>query len=89
MMRERLYLFEWDDEWVIDGAIGGSGAQFIKHCCEPNLAFRRWRRRILFLSLRGIPPGEELTLDYCLSPDFAPQSCRCGAANCRGVINGP
>jgi SET domain-containing protein len=86
MLRERLYLFEWDDDWVIDGAIGGSGAQFINHSCAPNLTFRRWRKRVFFLSLRAIAPGEELTLDYRIPADADAQPCNCGARTCRGTL---
>jgi SET domain-containing protein len=88
-LRPRNYLFEWDSEWVIDGAMGGSGAQFVNHSCDPNTRFRAWRRRLLLVSRRPIAPGEELTLDYHLSDESGPEVCRCGTPHCRGVMNPP
>src|SRR5258708_25026438 len=32
--REHNYLFTLNSYWTIDGAVGGSGAQYINHCCE-------------------------------------------------------
>src|SRR6185503_4231976 len=32
-----IYLFTLDNYWTIDGAVGGSGAEFINHCCDPNI----------------------------------------------------
>ena len=45
------------------------------------------RGHILFMALRDIHPGEEITLDYeyTLHPDE--KKCRCKAATCRGTIN--
>src|SRR5437868_2983182 len=34
------YLFAVDPYWTLDGAVGGSGAEIINHCCEPNLISR-------------------------------------------------
>jgi hypothetical protein len=31
-----MYLFTLDKYWTLDGAVGGSGAQYINHCCNPN-----------------------------------------------------
>jgi hypothetical protein len=39
--RDILYLFEYDDEWMVDGATGGSGAEYINHNCDPNLRLRK------------------------------------------------
>lgn len=89
MCRGRCYLFEWDRDWVIDGAVGGSGAEYANHGCEPNLAFRRFRRRLLLVSLREVAAGEELTVDYQLIDASEPQPCHCGSPRCRGWINPP
>src|SRR5690242_13508125 len=33
----RTYLFTLDSYWTVDGSVGGSGAEYINHSCEPNL----------------------------------------------------
>src|SRR5580698_8629514 len=58
------YLFALDSYWTLDGAVGGSGAEIINHCCEPNLRTSITRGHILYISKRAIRPGEELTVDY-------------------------
>jgi SET domain-containing protein len=86
MKRTLHFIFNLDDYWAIDGACGGSGAQSINHCCDPNL--RAWicRGHILFMSKRAIEPGEELTLDYKFRRGNLKHVCYCGAPNCRGSI---
>ncbi|HET9361024.1 MAG TPA: tetratricopeptide repeat protein [Vicinamibacterales bacterium] len=73
--------------YYLDGAIGGSGAEYVNHSCAPNLRERRLRGRVHLFSLRSIARGEELTVDYRYSPDIEPVACRCGAPTCRGTIN--
>ncbi len=85
--RPQLYLLRCSARRVIDGAIGGSGAEYINHGCEPNLAPRFDHGRVFLSSLRPIACGEELLLDYRLSGDLDPVPCRCGAARCRGFLN--
>src|SRR5262249_25497463 len=60
------YLFALNNYWTLDGAVGGSGAEIINHSCEPNLVTRIIKGHILYVSLRTIQPGEELTVDYHL-----------------------
>ncbi len=83
------YLFTLDDYWTIDGSVGGSGAEYINHSCQPNL--RAWicRGHILYSSKRVISPNEELTVDYRFSSDVGHVPCRCGSPSCRGAINLP
>lgn len=85
--RRYNYLFTLDSYWTIDGGVGGSGAEFINHCCEPNCLARIVRGHILYFAARDIQPGEELTVDYRFDPDVEQVKCRCGAPNCRGTIN--
>src|SRR5271170_7871409 len=33
----RVYTVHLNRRWSLDGAVGGSGAEFINHSCEPNL----------------------------------------------------
>jgi uncharacterized protein len=85
--RKLNYLFTLDSYWTIDGSVGGSGAEYINHCCDPNLEARIMKGHILYMSRRRILPGEELTVDYHFDRDVPKVPCECGARNCRGTIN--
>jgi len=81
------YLFTLDSYWTIDGAVGGSGAEYINHSCEPNLWTLITKGHILYMSKRAIAAGEELSIDYHFGKDVEIVKCSCGAASCRGTIN--
>jgi tetratricopeptide (TPR) repeat protein len=83
----RSYLLWMSKYWGIDGSVGGSGAELINHCCEPNCVFERKRGRAWVRSLRAIAAGEELLLDYHFPKDSVPTPCYCGVVTCRGTIN--
>lgn len=82
-----IYFFEVNRRCVVDGAVGGSGAELINHCCDPNLRARKIAGRIFYFSRRRIRTGEELTVDYRYDRRARRVRCRCGARNCRGTIN--
>ena len=82
-----IYLFTLDNYWTLDGAVGGSGAQYINHCCDPNITTVIRNGHIFYISRRAIRKGEELTVDYHFAKDIEKVPCRCGAAKCRGTIN--
>jgi uncharacterized protein len=84
---ELIYLFTLDAYWTLDGSVGGSGAQFINHSCEPNLVARIVKGHILYMSLRDIQAGEELTVDYHFDKKVERVECHCGTPSCRGTIN--
>jgi len=81
------YLFTLNDYWTIDGSVGGSGAEYINHSCEPNLQAWICKDHILYMSRRRIAAGEELTVDYRFSTKVERVPCLCGSAKCRGAIN--
>jgi uncharacterized protein len=85
--RQHLYIFQINQTSAIDGAIGGSGAEFINHSCQPNLYARVGGGRIFFVSVRQITVGEELTINYNLGEYGTDLPCSCGAKNCRGNLN--
>lgn len=80
------YLFAIDSYWTLDGAVGGSGAEIINHSCSPNLVSRIVKGHIIYMSLRAIKPGEELTVDYKFDKDVITWPCSCGAADCGGKV---
>jgi hypothetical protein len=60
---------------------------FLNHSCEPNVGVQG---NVVFVAMRDMAPGEELTIDYAMidgDPDER-MDCRCGAPSCRGVITG-
>jgi len=83
---EYTYLFTLDKYWTLDGAFGGSGAEIINHSCEPNVVSRIMKGHIIYMSLRAIEPGEEITVDYNFEYVGDKTSCACGASGCRSVM---
>ena len=59
---------------------------FSNHSCDPNIGVQG---QIVFVALRRIPAGEELTHDWATTDDDDyVLECRCGARECRGTITG-
>jgi SET domain-containing protein len=81
------YMFTLDSYWALDGSVGGSGAEYINHCCDPNCYAWIYRGHILYMSAREIQAGEELTIDYHFEAEVEAVKCSCGSPNCRGTIN--
>ena len=80
-------LFRLNQYWILDGFVGGSGAERINHCCDPNLKTRWIRGHILYFSARRIKPREELTVDYRFPAKAERAVCLCGSPKCRGTLN--
>ncbi len=64
--------------------------QYICHSCEPNLGIKQ---RSLFVAMRDLKKGEEVTIDYAMIGydygDELPQErrmCECGKPSCRGKL---
>lgn len=87
------FLFEVDEDVVVDAGRGGNMARWINHSCAPNCDAVIERGRIFIESLRDIAAGEELTYDYnfVLEERHTPAAkrrfpCICGAPGCRGTM---
>ncbi|KAI1723753.1 SET domain-containing protein [Ditylenchus destructor] len=92
-----VYVFNFGFEnkaFDIDASKMGNVARFVNHSCEPNLhaivtvCGPRIVPRIMFFSMRFIPKGEELTIDYGeqwwrnainANPEM---ECVCGSLKC-------
>lgn len=85
--RRLLYIFAVGEKRMIDGAVGGSGAEFINHSCDPNLSSYLENGHIYLSSIRRIEPGEELTYDYRIDDKDFEVPCNCGAEKCRGTLS--
>jgi hypothetical protein len=59
---------------------------FSNHSCDPNTGVQG---QIVFVAVRDIQAGEELTHDWAMTDDDDYEMvCHCGAANCRQIITG-
>ncbi len=59
---------------------------FSNHSCDPNIGVQG---QIVFVAMRDIEAGEELTHDWATTDDDSYEmACNCGAPNCRKVITG-
>ena len=59
---------------------------FSNHSCAPNIGVRG---QIVFVAMRDIAAGEELTHDWAMTDDEPDEmECRCGAVNCRKIVTG-
>ena len=59
---------------------------FSNHSCDPTLGVLG---QVVFVALRDVAPGEELTHDWAMTDDDDGRiDCRCGARSCRGVVTG-
>ena len=59
---------------------------FLNHSCEPNVGVAG---NVVFVAMREIAAGEELTTDYALFDDYEGEMvCECGKPNCRRSISG-
>ena len=58
----------------------------VNHSCNPNAGPQG---QIVFVAMRDIKTGEEITIDYATTDDEDYRmKCHCGAKNCRKVITG-
>ncbi len=85
--RRKLRICAINQYWSLDGSRGGNGTHYINHSCEPNTYMKILYGHILFIALRDIHPGEELTLDYVSTYHSDRKRCHCQAPTCRGTIN--
>jgi hypothetical protein len=96
MSRHHTFLFNVDEDTVIDAAHEGNDARFINHSCDPNCQAFLEGDRIYIYALRDIAEGAELSYDYAYdrTEGMGPEEerlylCKCGAATCRGTILAP
>jgi SET domain-containing protein len=85
--RKTLRICAINNRWSLDGSRGGNGTHYINHSCEPNSFMKISYGHILFIALRDIQAGEEITIDYESTLHSNKKKCTCGAPSCRGTIN--
>ena len=59
---------------------------YLNHSCNPNLGMRG---EIIFVAMRDIHAGEELTHDWAMTDDDDYSiECNCGSPDCRKILTG-
>lgn len=59
---------------------------YTNHSCDPNIGIQG---QIIFVAMRDIAPGEELTHDWATTDDLDYEiDCNCGSFQCRKKITG-
>lgn len=70
----------------LDEAERAGSMIFSNHSCTPNIGVQG---QIVFVAMRAIAVGEELTHDWAMTDDDQfEMECHCGAASCRQLITG-
>ncbi len=83
---ERVMIVEVSETRALDFHKSSDPMRYTNHSCAPNAALVIRRGRVTFRSLRGIEPGEEITVNYGETHHEGKLRCRCGAPNCVGNI---
>ena len=90
------FLFNLEDDVVVDAAHRGNASRFINHSCDPNCEAVIEDGRIWIYAKKAIQPGAELAYDYQYErtaehteEDEAFYRCLCGSPKCRGTILAP
>ena len=95
--RERHMLTEYEDRYTLQigddhhlaCTVEQAGvAEQVNHSCNPNAGLQG---PVSLVAMQRISTGEQVCFDYAMSeadPQFAPMTCVCGEAGCRGVVDG-
>jgi hypothetical protein len=91
---ENQYLMYYHDRAsIIPEDISRPGVHCINHSCEPNCWIYPYYGHTLFVAIRDINKGEELTISYLLAPKgesckiTCPHICKCESKNCTGFMH--
>ena len=83
---QRIMIVEISPRTAIDASKSTDPMRFTNHSCQANARLAIIAGRIEFYSLRGIEPGEEITVNYGETHHEGKLRCRCGAPNCIGAL---
>ena len=84
----KVYVFELNKQYDIDGDIKANHAKLINHSCDPNCEVEIVNNHIWISAIRNIKKNEELNYNYGYSydTDYIDHSCKCGSSRCIGYI---
>ena len=87
--RGARYMFTLNSRLTIDGSPRWNVARYMNHSCWPNAKPITRKGRIVFVALRLIAPGEEITYNY--GPEYFEyflqnEGCRCAACRTKAAV---
>lgn len=88
-----LYTLGLNEKTDVLGSPRTVGIHLINHSCMPNCGMAPADKgHTVYVATRRIFKGEELTVDYLISPpddetDPCPHTCHCGTLFCRGTMH--
>lgn len=83
--RRKIYMIELTPHEALDCA-RGNAFKHLNHSCQANCYLRICRGRVEVYTLRALPAGTELTVDYGITPHAGGMTCHCGVPGCRGAL---
>lgn len=83
---ERIMIVEVSTRRAIDFSRSDDPMRYTNHSCAPNARLCIRQGRVEFYALRGIVPGEEITVSYGETHHEGRLQCRCGAPGCVGRL---
>tara|TARA_B100000029_G_scaffold320832_1_gene313220 strand:- start:439 stop:897 length:459 start_codon:yes stop_codon:yes gene_type:complete len=85
---KRIYIFEINKRYDLDGDFQFNTARLINHACNPNCEVVGKGLKLWIVSIKNIKKGEELSYDYgfCFDKNFKNYPCKCNSSNCCGYI---
>jgi len=81
----RMCLIDVSDIRALD-CTQGNVLKHLNHSCGSNAFLRIIRERVEVYARKAIRRGEEITVDYGVSPHTGGMKCSCGHRNCRDRI---
>jgi len=83
--RACIHMVELGDGIALD-CTAGNLFRHLNHSCTANCYLRVVGHTVEIYSRRAISSGQELTVDYRATQHPGGMVCRCGSANCRGIL---
>jgi len=90
---EHFYSMYYSDKATIEPDPLVPGIHLLNHSCAANCGMYTLKRRCIYVALRKIHKGEELTIHYALPApneedcDPCEHECHCGAPLCTGTMH--
>lgn len=84
-VRCSLCLIDLNDTHALD-CTQGNILRHLNHSCGSNAFLRIFRNRVEVYAKRDIRSGEEITVDYGVTPHRGGMICKCGHSKCRDKI---